>query len=374
MSVDFTSIYLLNLDTGSIHPYRLETDYFRKISDELMSADWREIFPEYAKRYVFMEDRDYYNKEVSADRIRERIKTESSYTIRYRCIGKNDSVIHMELSIVKIKDEELYHHVVMGYRDVTEQITRVQKELAEKIQIETALEREKHANEIKAAFLFSISHDIRTPMNAIMGFTALAKRHINEPDKLENYLNKLDESSRHMLALIDDLLEMSKIDYGRIELKAEPSNLKEQLDIVVDMFKVETDNKAINIEKTFDLLEEEVYVDTLRFRRVMSNLISNAVKFTPQNGLIKLAARQKRVSDSGYARFEFSVTDNGAGMTEEFMRRMFEAFEREETSTQTGYIGTGLGLTITKRLLDIMGGSRARRAKVQPLQSTCHSN
>ena len=363
LSVDFSSIYLLNLDTGSIHPYRLETDYFRKISDELKSADWREIFPEYAKRYVFIEDQAFYNKEVSAERIRERIKKEPSYTISYRCIGENDSIIHMELSIVKIKDEELYHHVVMGYRDVTEQITRVQKELAEKIQMATALEREKHANEIKASFLFSMSHDIRTPMNAIMGFTALAKRHINEPDKLINYLNKLDESNHHMLALIDDLLEMSKIDYGRIELKAEPCNLEEQLNMAIDMFRIEADSKSINFEKNFELPDQEVYVDTLRFRRVMSNLISNAVKFTPKNGLIKLSAKQKRVSESGYARFEFEVKDNGAGMKEEFMRRMFEAFEREETSTQTGYIGTGLGLSITKRLLDIMGGSIKVKSK-----------
>ena len=364
LSVGFTSIYLLNLDTGSIHPYRLQTDYFKILSDELKSADWREIFPEYAKRYVLPEDQKYYLKEVSADRIRERIKDESSYTINYRCIGKNDSIIHMELSIVKIKDETLHHHVVMGYRDTTNQITRVQRELAEKIRIETELEREKHANEVKASFLFSISHDIRTPMNAIMGFTALAQRHINEPDKLQNYLGKLNESNHHMLALIDDLLEMSKIDYGKIELKAEPCNLREQLDVVLNMFRVEAEEKSINIEESFDLPEQEVYIDTLRFRRIMSNLISNAVKFTLYNGSIKVRARQSRVSQSGYARFEFEISDNGIGMSEDFMRRMFEAFEREDTSTLTGYIGgTGLGLTITKRLLDIMGGSIRVKSK-----------
>ena len=364
LSIGFTSIYLLNLDTGSIHPYRLQNDYFKTISDELKSADWRKIFPEYAKRYVLIDDQKYYLKEVSAERIRERIKKEPSYTINYRCIGKNDSIIHMELSIVKIKDETLQDHVVMGYRDITDQISRVQKELADKISMETALEREKHANEVKASFLFSISHDIRTPMNAIMGFTALAKRHINEPDKLQEYLDKLNESNHHMLALIDDLLEMSKIDYGRIELKAESCNLKDQIAIVLDMFRVEAEEKALNIEEDIDLPEQEVYIDTLRFRRIMSNLISNAVKFTLYNGSIKVSARQKRVSESGYARFEFEVSDNGIGMSEDFMRRMFEAFEREENSTRTGYLGgTGLGLTITKKILDIMGGSIKVKSK-----------
>ena len=363
LSAGFTSIYLLNLDSGSVHPYRLQTDHFTKISEDLKSADWREIFPEYAKRHVLIEDRQLYLSEVSAERISERIKTEPSYKVNYRCINLDDSVVHMELSIIKIEDELLNHHVVMGYRDITDQITRVQKELAEKIKIEIALEKEKHANEIKASFLFSMSHDIRTPMNAIMGFTALAQRHIDEPDKLKGYLSKLNESNQHMLALIDDLLEMSKIDYGRIELKSESCNLVEQLDIVLNMFKVPADEKSINLETKFDLPNQEVYVDTLRFRRVMSNIVSNAIKFTPQNGHVSVTAYQKKVSDSGYARFEFSVKDNGVGITEDFMRRMFEAFEREETSTQTGYIGTGLGLAIAKRLLDIMGGSIRVKSK-----------
>ena len=358
LSDGFSSIYLLNLDSGSVHPYRLQTDHFTKIAEDLKSADWREIFPEYAKRHIVIDDRKLYLSEVSAERISERIKTEPSYKINYRCINPDGSIVHMELSIIKIKDEVYYHHhVVMGYRDITDQITRIQKELAEKINIEAALEREKHANEIKAAFLFSMSHDIRTPMNAIMGFTALAQRHIDEPERLQEYLGKLNESSHHMLALIDDLLEMSKIDYGRVELKSESCKLSEQLDIVLSMFKVPADEKSINLEAKFDFPDQEVYVDTLRFRRIMSNLVGNAIKFTPKNGHISVTARQKNVSDSGYARFEFSVKDNGVGMTEDFMRKMFEAFEREETSTQTGYIGTGLGLTIAKRLLDIMGGS-----------------
>ena len=363
LSVDFTSIYLLNLDTGSIHPYRLQNDYVKNISEELNTKDWREIFPEYAKRHVLIDDQPLYIKEVSAERIRERVKTESSYAINYRYFAPDGSVIHMELSIVKIKDDALNHQVVMGYRDISEQVKRVQKELADKLKIEAALEREKHANEIKASFLFNMSHDIRTPMNAIMGFTALAQRHIDKPERLKEYLQKLDDSNHHMLALIDDLLEMSKIDYGRIELKSESCNLREQLDMAINMFRVQMDEKSLNLEQKLDLPDQEVYVDTLRFRRVMSNIISNSVKFTPRNGKITISARQKNVSESGYARFTFSVSDNGVGMTEDFMRRMFEAFEREETSTQTGYIGTGLGLTITKRLLDIMGGSISVKSK-----------
>ena len=361
LSIGYGSIYLLNLETGTMRPYKLRTDYFKDIVEDLSldskNAPFHVIVSEYAKRYVVNKDQPFYLKETSTEEILRRIQTDDSYTFHYRCRDMEDNLVHMETLIVKVKEESLHHHVIMGYRDITEHIKSVRKELTEKLNIEMALEREKHANEVKASFLFSMSHDIRTPMNAIMGFTALAQRHIHEPELLKNYLEKLDESNHHMLDLIDDLLEMSKIDYGRTELRAEACDLKRQLQIVMDMFRIQAEEKAIHFEAEINLPDNEVYVDSLRFRRVMSNLLSNAVKFTPNDGRIKITARQKSVSESGYARYEFSIIDNGIGMTPEFMKKMFDAFEREGTSTQTGYIGTGLGLTITQKLLNIMGGS-----------------
>lgn len=357
LSRDFTSIYLLDLDSGSMRPYRQQSKYFSELAGNDENTDYRSILPGYAQKYVLSEDRELYLREINEQRIKERLDAEQSYSVNYRCVALDGTISYMEMSIVQIQRDFLHHHAVMGYRDVTEQTIRVQRELAEKLNMEMELEQEKHANEIKSSFLFNISHDIRTPMNAIMGFTDLAKRHMDEPDKLKDYLGKVDESNHHMLALIDDLLEMSSIDYGRIEVKAEPCNLTEQLEIVMDMFRARTEEKQLRMEQEIKLPDQDVCVDALRFRRIMGNLIGNAVKFTPVHGNIKITAEQKQVSDSGYARFEFAVSDNGVGMTEEFMKRMYEAFEREETSTKTGYIGTGLGLAITKKLLDVMGGS-----------------
>ena len=362
LSVGFSSIYLLDFEMGTMRPYRLQGEFFRKIADDLGVCDkeevnWQELLPIYAERFVFEEDRERYLHEVTKERIEKRLVTELSYTVNYRCRDESGNLKYMEMSIVRIEEDGFHHHAVMGYRDNTEQILRVQKELADKINIETELEREKHANEVKASFLFNISHDIRTPMNAIMGFTELAKRHMKDPEKLQDYLGKVDEANHHMITLIDDLLEMSRIDYGRIELKSEACNLAEQIDMVLDMFRSQTEEKNISLAKTLDLETTVVFLDASRFRRVLDNLVSNAVKFTPAGGSIEVSARQKQVSASGYARFEFKVADTGVGMTKEFMQRMYEAFEREETSTQTGYSGTGLGLSITKRLLDIMGGS-----------------
>jgi signal transduction histidine kinase len=173
--------------------------------------------------------------------------------------------------IAGVEEENSTRHIVVGFRDVTENFTQMRRELADKMNIEMALEREKHANEVKSSFLFNISHDIRTPMNAIMGFTELAKIHLENASLLKKYLEKVDEANHHLLSLIDDLLEMSRVDYGRLELKSEPCNLREQINIVLDMFRPFIAQKNIALEENLDLPTNEVFVDSVRFRRVMSN-------------------------------------------------------------------------------------------------------
>ena len=357
LSVDFLSILLLNLETGTLRCYRDTDNVLQKLLSELSAPDWRDLLSLYAKRYVLPDDRGRYLEEVSGAKIRERLRAQRAYTVDYRRAGRDGQPVYMQMSLVRIDSQTQHPRVVAGFRDISGQVLRLQRDMSEKLNMELALEQEKRANEIKSSFLFNISHDIRTPMNAIMGFTELAKRHISEPERLKDYLAKVDESNRHMLALIDDLLEMSQIGYGRIELKAERCALREQLHLVLDMFRGEMEEKHILLRKEIDLPDEEVYVDALRFRRVMGNLVSNAVKFAPDYGTVTVAAHRKQVSASGYARYEFRVTDDGPGISEEFLHKIFDAFEREHTSTHTGKPGTGLGLAITKTLLDIMGGS-----------------
>ena len=236
-------------------------------------------------------------------------------------------------------------------------ITERRQMQEEKLRMEMELDKEKQANDIKAAFLFNISHDILTPLNAIMGFTDLARRHLNEPELLKDYLAKVDESGRQMLNLVNDLLDMSKITYGKTKLRSEICDLEEQVLVVVHAFKHRAEEKNISLESVINLPREMVYTDDVNFRKILSALLDNAIKFTPAGGHVKLTARKKKVSDSGYLRCEFIISDNGVGMTEDFMRRMYETFEREESSTKTGHISAGLGLAIAKKLIDAMGGS-----------------
>ena len=279
----------------------------------------------------------------------------------------NDRLDHVEYRITR-KDGEIrwiddYGHFAtfpehgdafyVFISDITER--RLIQE--EKLRMEMELEREKQASEIKAAFLFNISHDILTPLNSIRGFTELARRHLNEPELLKKYLEKVDESSLQMLTLVNDLLDMSKITYGKTQLRSEICDLEEQVLVVVHAFKHKADKKNVSLECVTNLPRELVYTDDVNLRKILSALLDNAVKFTPEGGHVKLTAKKKKVSDAGYLRCEFIISDDGVGMTAEFMKRMYETFEREETSTKTGYISAGLGLAIAKKLIDAMGGS-----------------
>ena len=219
------------------------------------------------------------------------------------------------------------------------------------------LEKTRNLNKAKRTFLFNISHDIRTPMNSIMGFTVLAMQNMGNPELLADYLGKVNVSNRHMMSLIDEILEMSSIEGGLTEIVNVECRLASSVRKAADQIRPYAEEKNVTIEQDIKLPDEYVYVDDIRFRKVLSRLLDNAVKFTPNGGKVTISAVSSDVSVPGYTRCEIKIRDNGIGMSEEFLARAFQPFEREETSTKTGYLGTGLGLSITKRLLDLMGGS-----------------
>ena len=361
LSADYITLYLMDLESGKMQPYHSYSSHFAKIASEIYGPDesieWEKIPPVFAERYVIKEDRDIFLDGINPQRIRERLLREKAYTVNYRSKVDDEEMQYAQMSIVQVNNSEHGYNAVIGFREITEQVLSAQKELADRLSMEAELHKEKQANEIKTAFLFNISHDIRTPMNAIKGFTDLALMHIDETDKLREYLNKVDESNRYMLSLIDDLLEMSSIDYGKVEIKEKSCKLKEAIKAALDMLQTRMDEKGLTLESRLDLTEDNVYLDEARFQRIMGNLLENAVKFTPDGGRITVSAGRRQVSDSGYARYEISVRDTGIGMSDEFMKRIFHPFEREESATISGQTGTGLGLSITKKLIDLMGGS-----------------
>ncbi len=216
----------------------------------------------------------------------------------------------------------------------------------------------KMANEAKSAFLFNMSHDIRTPMNAIIGFTDLAQRNVEDSEKITEYLGKIKSSSEHLLSLINDVLEMSRIESGKIELNETPCSLPEILHGLNTIILGQAENKQQELSiDAINIINEDVYCDKLRLNQILLNLLSNAIKYTPAGGKISVRLLQHEEAPEGYGSYEIRVKDNGIGMSQEFADKVFDAFERENTSTISGIQGTGLGMSITKRIVELMGGS-----------------
>ncbi|MBR4741296.1 MAG: amino acid permease, partial [Desulfovibrio sp.] len=208
----------------------------------------------------------------------------------------------------------------------------------------------------KSIFLSNMSHDIRTPMNAILGYTQLALKPHTSKETIFSYLQKIDRSSQHLLALVNDILEMSRIESGKMDLLYAAENLEHIMDEIHDMFATQMKSKQITFTVTVNIENKWVSLDRNRFNRVLLNLLSNAFKFTPQNGSVQVVLRQEGMKND-LAEYVLMVKDSGIGMENNFAQKIFEPFERERTSTVSGIQGTGLGMSITKSIVDLMGGT-----------------
>ena len=224
--------------------------------------------------------------------------------------------------------------------------------------LEDALMQANRASKVKSVFLSNMSHDIRTPMNAIVGFTALAITHIDSKEQVEEYLKKIMTSGNHLLSLINDILDMSRIESGKIHLDEKPCSLPDILHEIRNILQADINAKQLELYfDTVDVLDEEIYCDKLRLNQVLLNLLGNAVKYTGAGGIVSMRITEKAGAPEGYANYEFYIKDTGIGMSKEFVDHIFEPFERERNSTISGIQGTGLGMAITKNIVDMMNGT-----------------
>ena len=230
------------------------------------------------------------------------------------------------------------------------------QELNAKLQV--AVEKAESANRAKSTFLSNMSHDIRTPMNAIIGFTTLALSNIDDTDRVKDYLGKTLASSNHLLSLINDVLDMSRIESGKIHLEEVEVNLSDVLHDLKTIVSGQIYAKQLELYMdAMDVTDEDVYCDKTRLNQILLNLLSNAIKFTPAGGTVSVRVRQLAGKVRGCGQYEFRIKDNGIGMSQEFAQKIFEPFVRERTSTVSGIQGTGLGMAITKNIVDMMGGT-----------------
>ncbi|MCH5192829.1 MAG: response regulator [Oscillospiraceae bacterium] len=228
----------------------------------------------------------------------------------------------------------------------------------EKAILEERLVKAENAERAKTRFLSSMSHDIRTPMNAIIGFTTLASAHTDDPAKVEDYLSKILSSSNHLLSLINEILDMSRIESGKVEIIETECTLPGMVSDIENIIANQAEAKKINfITDISEVQDIWVWCDKLHLNQVLLNLLSNAVKFTPEGGTVSFTIKQGQGAPDGRARYAISVKDTGIGMSPEFVKHVFEPFERESTATVSGIQGTGLGMSIAKSIVDMMGGT-----------------
>ncbi len=245
--------------------------------------------------------------------------------------------------------------IVLGFRNVDGETRR---EMEKTALLEDALFQANRANKAKSVFLSNMSHDIRTPMNAIVGFTTLAITHIDRKDQVLEYLKKILTSGNHLVSLINDVLDMSRIESGRMHLEESLCSLPDILHGLRSIVQADIHTKQLDLYiDAVDVLDEEIYCDKLRLNQVLLNLLGNSIKYTGAGGIVSMRITQKSGAPQGYANYEFRIKDTGIGMSEQFVTHIFEPFERERNSTISGIQGTGLGMAITKNIVDMMHGS-----------------
>ncbi len=356
LSIDYNLVCFFDLDTGigvPIQNREHEGGAFSTIFNGDIS--YTESMEHYIQEFVYQDDRKMLLQASSIDKLKIELERQKQYYVNYRMMGKGNEIIYYQMKAVRAGTEGENFGIVLGFRSVDGETRR---EMEKKTLLENALQQANRASKAKSVFLSNMSHDIRTPMNAIVGFTALATAHIDQKDQVEEYLKKIMTSGNHLLSLINDVLDMSRIESGRMHLDEKPCQLPDILHGLRNILQADVHAKQIELYiDAVDVLDEEIYCDKLRLNQVLLNLLSNAVKYTGAGGIVSLRITEKAGAPEGYAHYEFTIKDTGIGMSEEFVSHIFEPFEREKNSTISGIQGTGLGMAITKNIVDMMNGT-----------------
>lgn len=317
------------------------------------ASDWFER----RKQLVLEESMKDYCTVVNPEYLKERFEQgEAEVDIEYWRQDSQGENVCVRQSFIMTLDNVTNDLMVMA---VAKEITESVKQQREQTQaLQDALMQAQHANKAKTTFLSNMSHDIRTPMNAIIGFATIAVSHIDNKDQVRDCLQKVLSSSNHLLSLINDILDMSRIESGKVQIKEQECNISELMHNLVNIIQPQVKAKQLELFiDTFEVVNEEVMADALKLNQVFINLLSNAVKYTPAGGTVSFRIMQKTTFRHGYGDYIFTVKDNGIGMSSEFVKHIFEPFEREVTTTQSGIQGTGLGMAITKNIVEMMGGT-----------------
>lgn len=357
LSRDYAAIYYVNLDEDK---YTI-VSVAHTIKDEAFciteqSHTFSKTIQEYAALLVLPEYQEMMDTFSRKEALLERFSVDKDFSVRYQAKPNSLNHEYFEMHFVDVSEDENEHIMVLGFRCIDE-VAREENE--KKKALQDAFEAANRANHAKSDFLSKMSHDIRTPMNGIIGMTAIAAAHIDDKDRVQDALGKIASSSRHLLRLINEVLDMSKIESGKVNLNEEDFNLSDLLKELLMMVQPQIAEHGHDLQvHIMELEHEDVVGDSLHIQQAFINLMGNAVKYTPDGGVIRLSVREKPipVRKNHIGCYEFVFEDNGIGMTQEYIDHIFEPFSRAEDSRYSKIQGTGLGMTITQNIVRMMNG------------------
>ena len=357
MASDYRSVYYVDLDRNEGKCYRSiapESD----ICPDGKGFDFEKEFREYADKYVDEKYKEGFLKYIDIDNIREQLSSNSIIVHRYLTVRDGKERYEM-LRMAGVRhpqdrDDDIVHAIGVGFTDVDEEI---REEMAQSQALSDALAAAEDASKAKTAFLSNMSHEIRTPMNAIIGLDNIALSDPDLPEKTRGYLEKIDGSAHHLLGLINDILDVSRIEAGRLTLKNEEFSFSTLLEQVNTIIGGQCNDKGLDYECHVTNSVDDYYIgDNMKLKQVLINILGNSVKFTPEGGKVELSVA-KTASFEGKTTLTFTMSDTGIGMDESFIPKMFEPFSQEDSVSVNRYGSTGLGMAITKSLVEKMNGN-----------------
>jgi len=355
LSSMFFATYYIDFEHGSFRPVKQKEEVGSVLEDERSYTEGIRI---YANHFVHPDDREEYLKRLNYQYLRNVLSMEHPLTaFEYRMapgLNGRRAWIRATVVLAEIASDGTPKRALYVAQDVTESKL---KEEREQQALREACESANQANAAKSEFMSRMSHDIRTPMNAIIGMTAIAGRYLDDRDHVADCLRKITVSSKHLLSLINEVLDMSKIESGKIDLAEEEINLSDLIENLVTMIRPSVQEKKHNLDVRIANIEHEhVIGDSLRLQQIFMNILGNAVKYTPEGGNIELEINEKPAHTYDYGCYEFIFRDNGIGMSKEFQEKLFEPFSRAENSQVSKIEGTGLGMTIARNIARRMNG------------------
>lgn len=357
LSVDYESIFYVDLDRDRIKAYRVSKRFRKQFPEHYTIREFTSFDADYIAEWVYPEDRVLVEKISDPAYIRRELEQSGKRDLHlnYR-VYEDQDIKYIQLRIVNVGSEEHISQLVFGYRSIDEEMI---SEMQQKKLLKEALDEATLANNAKNLFLANMSHDIRTPMNAIVGFTELARKHLQDQEKASNYLDMISTSSEQLLQLLNDVLEISRLESGAVNVEEKECSLMDvahqvQMNILP---KAAEKNVTLSLDIS-NLKHDNVRADKGKLGQILTYLTDNAVKYTGEDGRVTIVVieKEQRGAQDDLVTYQFIIEDNGIGISEEFMTTLFEPFEREKNTTLSGIHGTGLGLTITKKLVDIIGG------------------